>query len=196
MNDDTTSNGQIGSSSSSTSIRPRLLFGCGGDHSKRYLRWRGDLFRAVSQLNRTDVFASTDMSHDEYNKGFFRSKFCFVVPGDTISTSQATRAMCGGCVPVFVIDDPRILPFADILYYPSFSLLKSIDQLLGPDESSSILIMDRFLQELEQMTTNGTYEVLRRNLHQARDFFNYHRFDGRSPYAMAVLSVAMDRFKT
>jgi hypothetical protein len=104
--------------------------------------------------------------------------------------------MCGGCVPVFVTDDPRNLPFADILYYPSFSLHKSIDQLLGPDESSSILIMDHFLQELEQMTTNGTYVVLRRNLHQARDFFNYHRFDGRSPYAMAVLSVAMDRFKT
>jgi Exostosin family len=199
MNDDATSNDQIGgggSSNSTTSTRPKLLFGCGGDHSKRFLRWRGDIFRAVSQLNRTDVFASTGMSGIDYNKGFFQSKFCFVVPGDTISTSQATRAMCGGCVPVFVIDDLRSLPFANMLNYPSFSLLKSIDQLLGPDESSSIAIMDRFVQELEQMLTNGTYEVLRQNLHHARDFFNYHRFDSRSPYAMAVLSIAMDQFKT
>jgi hypothetical protein len=178
-----------------SSTRPRLLFGCGGEHSERYPLWRHDLFRAVDQLNRSDVFAATGMSWDDYRQGFFLSKFCFVVPGDTISTSQATRAMCGGCVPIFVIlDDLRSLPFSNLLNYRSFSLIKTIDELLGPDnEASSLPLMQKFVQELEEMVIDGTYERLRTNVHRARDFFNSHRFDGRSPYAMAVLAMAMDQ---
>jgi hypothetical protein len=64
--------------------------------------------------------------------------------------------MCGGCVPVFVIYDARSLPFADILYYPSFSLS---DQLLGPDESLSIPIIKPFRAGIGANDDQRTYEL-------------------------------------
>jgi hypothetical protein len=183
-----------------TDDRTRLLFGCGRDHSQRFPQWRHDLFQALDQLNRTDVFAATEMTLDDYQRGFFTSKFCLVVPGDTVSTSQATRALCGGCIPIFVIDDPRTLPFADMLDYQAFSLRKTMDQLLllGYNQGDQRTIirhegMQHLLRELDQIVINGTYHILRNNLNQARDFFNYHRFDQRSPYAMALVAIALDQ---
>jgi hypothetical protein len=75
-----------------------------------------------------------------------------------------------------------------------------MDQLLlqGPNQGDQLTIirhegMQYLLRELEQIVVNGTYQVLRNNLNQARDFFNYHRFDQRSPYAMALVAIALDQ---
>ena len=51
---------------------------------------------------------------EECELGFYKSKFCLIVPGDTTRTSQVSRAMCAGCVPIFVALDFRDLPFSNI----------------------------------------------------------------------------------
>jgi len=129
---------------------------------------------------------------DDYDRTFFTSKFCLVIPGDTTSTSQGARAMCGGCVPVFVAPDYRDLAFANLLDYSKFSVR------LRPHELVTMADYMRLVDHLADLVESGAYEKLRQNVMIARDFFNFHRFTGRSPYAAALTSIMVDfgtRFK-
>jgi hypothetical protein len=134
----------------------------------------------------SDVDVSVHRTKEDYESGFGRSKFCFVIPGDTTATSQATRAMFAGCVPIFVAADFRELPFSNILEYDKFSIrLHGID-ILKPGAAFTLY------HTLQTMVQNGTYEELHANVKIARDFFNYHRFGSRSPYGAALVSMYQD----
>jgi hypothetical protein len=129
---------------------------------------------------------SESRTKKDYRLGFVRAKFCFVIPGDTTATSQATRAMCGGCVPIFIASDFRELPFANILNYDAFSIRVHGIDLLRSGAAEALY------GNLKTMVENGTYAELRSNVMIARDFFNYHRFGSRSPYGAALVSMYQD----
>lgn len=143
-------------------------------------------------VNRTGIDMSSERSREEYDLGFYKSKFCLIIPGDTTGTSQASRAMLAGCVPIFLALDFRDLPFSNILDYNSFSIrihnnyLFTNNSLVDNDRASNLHTM------LEEMVVNGTYDKLKRNVEIARDFFNYHRFGSRSPYGAAFVSMYQD----
>ena len=168
--------------------RSTILYGCGREHkwSKRYKGYREQLPLLFNALDETGIDMSESRPKKEYGEGFGRSKFCFVIPGDTTATSQATRAMCMGCVPIFLSHDFRELPFANVLDYSSFSLRLHLTDLLRPQAAADLY------GDLKAMIRNGTYEELRSNVKIARDFFNYHQFGPRSPYGAALLSMAVD----
>jgi|ERR1712086_208830 len=172
--------------------KTNLIYGCGSEHSKRYQGWRSKLFETFAKLNKTDVDASTKRSKEDYANGFFRSMFCFVVPGDTIATSQATRAMVAGCVPVFLVADFRELPFSNVLDYSQFSIRMHGNDLLLNDQQHSGLRFNaasNLYDRLQSMVTSGEYDRMLGNVRIARDFFNYHRFGSRSPYGLAMVSI-------
>lgn len=168
--------------------RNTILYGCGREHkwSQRYKGYREMLPRLFNALNETGIDMSERRSIEDYREGFGRSKFCFVIPGDTTATSQSTRAMCAGCVPIFLSHDFRELPFANVLDYSSFSLRFHPTDLLRPQAAAD------FFANLKIMIRNGTYEELRSNVRIARDFYNYHQFGPRSPYGASLLSMALD----
>jgi len=176
------------------STKTVLLLGSGNPRSLRYPKLRDNLRIIFSKyLNETeqqDIKIGQRPYHD-YEVLFSQSNFCFVTPGDTTATMQATRAMCGGCVPIFIADDFRQLPFANILDYSTFSLrLHTIDIVHNIEsEAGQKKTVIEFYHQLKEMVANGTYDELKHNVEIARDFFNYHRFGSRSPYGAALVSM-------
>ena len=90
------------------------------------------VFRQLAALNRSDISVSSARTYADYRRGFYTAKFCLVLPGHTSSTSQSSRAILSGCVPVFVQNDETQLPFAALLAYHSFSVRLRIHQAAGP----------------------------------------------------------------
>lgn len=173
--------------------RTNLLYACGSEHSIRYKGFRSMITLLFRSLNRTDVDVSLERTQEDYESGFWRSKFCFVVPGDTTSTSQTTRAMCANCVPIFVSPDFRDLPFSNILDYSTFSLRVHPNDLLnGMDNDAKLVRAESLYVSLQEMISNGTYDRLRTNVAIASDFFRYSRFGSRSPYGASLVSMYQD----
>ena len=129
---------------------------------------------------------SIHRSKDEYNAGFAKSKFCFIIPGDTSATSQSSKAMCSGCVPICILSDFRELPFSNVLEYDAFSLRIQSSDVIKKG------FAENFYNDINELVNNGTYAKLRTNVEIARDFFNYHRFGSRSPYGAALISMYQD----
>jgi hypothetical protein len=172
--------------------RENLVYSCGADHSKIYKGLRSRIPYIFNMLNKTGVDTKLQRTQQEYDLGFYKSKFCFVVPGDTTGTSQSSRAMCAGCVPIFLAMDFRDLPFSNILDYSSFSIRIHSHYFFSNNTSIDYKRALWLYEELSEMVVNGTYDKLRRNVEVARDFFNYHRFGSRSPYGAAFVSMFQD----
>ena len=135
--------------------RINLLYSCGSEHSVRYEGLRSGLPFLFNSLNKTDIDMSTTRTTEDYSAGFWKSKFCFVIPGDTSSTSQATRSMCAGCVPIFVSSDFRDLPFSNILDYNSFSIRVHPSHFFsGLSHSSNQMRALVFYNSLKEMISN------------------------------------------
>jgi hypothetical protein len=166
--------------------RPKLLYSCGFVTSVKYRGLRSQLPKMFNLLKHSDIDMSAKRTEEDYDAGFLRSKFCFVIPGDTTATSQTTKAMCGGCVPIFILNDFRELPFSNVLDYDTFSLRIHID------ETRRNGFAEKFYDDVHEMVSNGTYAQLRSNVKIARDFFNYHRYGSRSPYGALLLSMYQD----
>jgi len=172
-----------------------LLYACGNEHkwSKLYKGLRSGIPAAFNLLNKTDIDMRADgRSPKEYDEGFWKSKFCFVIPGDTTSTSQSSRAMCAGCVPIFIVSDFRDLPFSNILDYSKFSIRYYSSEFATQNENRDLNRAIEVYGYLQEMVLNGTYLELMRNVEIARDFFNYHKFGSRSPYGAALVSMYQD----
>ena len=115
-------------------------------------------------------------------------QYCLIVPGDTASTAMTTRALLGGCVPVFVSDDWRELPFASILNYSAFSVRVHERELVATDGAAALV------HELRATVSDSRYEQLAAGLADARDYFDYARdhHGPRSPFGAALASAVLD----
>jgi len=178
--------------------KENLLYSCGSEHSKRYKGLRSDIPDLFNLIKKPGIdMLEGNRSVKNYEEGFWKSKYCLIIPGDTTGTSQTTRAMCAGCVPIFITSDFRDLPFSNILAYNRFSIRyhsweltpRNITSESGGIDLSGAINMYNSLQE---MISNGTYAELRHHVEIARDFFNYHKFGSRSPYGAALVSMFQD----
>mmetsp|Transcript_14990 Transcript_14990/g.30830 ORF Transcript_14990/g.30830 Transcript_14990/m.30830 type:complete len:467 (-) Transcript_14990:1438-2838(-) len=167
--------------------RETLIFGVGK------IKWgvqfeglRKDIFDAFNNLNKVDIDCKSKRSINEYSEGFSKSKFCLVIPGDTASTSQGTRAVCAKCVPVYIVPDFRDLPYANILDYSTFSVRVLISDLLKEGG------VERLYLELQGLVENGMFRQMKDNLELVGPLFNYHEFGHRSPYLASLLSILED----
>jgi len=179
---------------SSDHMRPKenLIYSCGRDHSFIYKGIRSEVPRIFNSLGKEGIDMSLDRTPEEFELGFFKSKFCFILPGDTTGTVQASRAMLAGCVPIFITRDFRDLPFSNILNYTSFSIRLQHNFLTTDNEDLNRQRATNLYDTLEEMVINGTYDKMRESVEIVRDFFNYHRFGSRSAYGAALLSMYKD----
>ena len=70
------------------------------------------------------------------------SDFCFILPGDTPSTSILYKAVFAGCIPVIFVAFPEQseqLPFYLLLNYSSFSIVVCKDVVFSDEAISSLL---------------------------------------------------------
>lgn len=75
------------------------------------------------------VVGGSNLTADKYEQLALGSDFCLVVPGDTASSSRLYKFIFAGCVPVILISSPRLLPFADLLRWRSFSVIVDVSVL-------------------------------------------------------------------
>ena len=104
--------------------------------------------------------------------------------GDTLSTQQATRAMLSHCVPVFVVHEPRELPFFSLLDYTQFSLTLSVFDFQRPRGEFALIA------RLRRLVQNGAYDAMCANLRAAAGFFDYTRHVPHSPYGALLAEIA------
>lgn len=157
-------------------LRTVLLAGCG--HYRFYGQFkdlRQNVFRRLNALHLPELDVSAFRSHAGYLRAFTSARYCLIIPGDTASTAMSTRAILGGCVPVFVIDEWRELPFARVLDYSLFSVRVRPRSLLCSGCAAG------FVSRLNHTLDDGTYEKLAAGVESARDFFDYAREGPRSP---------------
>ena len=143
------------------------------------------VFRQLAALQRSDVSVSANRTYDDYRLGFHASKFCLVLPGHTSSTSQSTRAILSGCVPVFVQNDESQLPFDALLDYHRFSVRLRIHQAVGPNGG---LAIDRLLRS---HVASGRYEQLLAGVRAVRCFFDYRETGPCSPFGATLVELAL-----
>ena len=175
---------------SSADPRPTLLFGCA--RHKFYGPFGGLRKRIFDVLSKLKLAPLVDVgahrTPEACRAGFYRSKYCLVLPGDTASTASSTRAMLAGCVPVFVVDDWRDLPFAPLLNYSAFSL-----RLHERDVTCAGCAL-RLVERLNASRHgSAAYPQLAAGTAAAADFFDYAHAEGpRSPYGAALASIVLD----
>ncbi|GMH91048.1 hypothetical protein TrVE_jg5021 [Triparma verrucosa] len=164
-----------------------LIFGAGTYKGGIFANLRKSVFDALNSLDKPDVDCSNSREKVAYDKGFANSKFCLVIPGDTASTSQGSRAVCAECVPVYIIPDFRDLPFANVLDYSTFSVRWLMSDFLVEGGA------ERLYLQLHEMVADGTHAKMKENVATVKPLFNFHRFDNKSPYLASLLSILEDQ---
>jgi len=168
-------------------IANRSLLLMGSGKLKRYGMFdqvRSKLFKSFANMMRPDVDARSNWPYDAYKRGFFTAKFCLVLPGDSMSSQQSSRAVLSGCVPVYVVNEERDLFAYSLLEYAQFSVVIHVHEALRLHGAQHLV--DR----LERLVTNGGYQILRRNVQLARRFFDFGQTGPCSPYGAVLAQLA------
>jgi len=140
------------------------------------------IFDSFARLQRREISMSSHRSYEAYRIGFAESKFCMIIPGDTMSTCMLSRSIMSGCVPIIIANEFRDLPFASILNYSKFSLLVHTREI---SQHSWIYAL---LRKVETANYNTYYE----NVIRIQDYFNYDKFTNTSPYHAALQAIVHD----
>lgn len=154
-------------------------------------QWRTTLYQLLMQSRQTDIISSSivakDLSPDKFNDALLTSDFCFVIPGDTPSTSKLYKALFSGCIPVIFVSFPTQLPFHSLVDWSLFSVIVYKDILRMPDSAARI---DNLLSLLRRIREDE--EVLRRwkqRVRRAAPYFDYSRWEYPSVYHLSLLEL-------
>tara|TARA_Y100000741_G_scaffold185452_1_gene140915 strand:+ start:6981 stop:7964 length:984 start_codon:yes stop_codon:yes gene_type:complete len=166
-----------------STLRTNLIYGAG--KNKWYGMFGGmrkRIFESLAHLKRKDVNVSTSRSYEAYRNGFAQSRFCIIIPGDTMSTSMLSRSILSGCVPIIVANEFRDLPFARILNYSSFSILLHIHATKHYSWARHLI---RNIESID-------YRLYYQNVINVQDYFDYEKFTNISPYHAALHAITYD----
>jgi len=149
-----------------------------------FRRWREKAYMYLQNISNSIV--TIDMTEPEFISAMKSSDFCFVFPGDTVSTAKLFKAIFAGCVPVVFISNRELLPFARLLFWERFSILVRKEDLSFKHR------MDGLLQHLHQLR-NSPYHMAKFRLHlqQARLVLDWDRSQWPSVFHLMLLELAL-----
>lgn len=143
-----------------------------GNHRHTNLQFgniRVRVLDAIRRLNAKDVCVNKNVGKD-YVKMLGKSKFCFVLPGDTQGGEKLGMSIMQGCVPVITHHTWKYQPFFEFLNYSKFAVQmpKKFD-------------LKEFVSGLRRLDLN----FYQNYLSKARLWFDYTRYDKTmSPYTL------------
>jgi hypothetical protein len=127
---------------------------------------------------------SKNLSSDEFNRGLLDSDFCFVIPGDTPSTSKLYKAIFSGCIPVIFTSYPSQLPFYHLLDWSTFSIIVLKDYIRSSDKIEQLINYLKDLREDELRLLQ-----YKENLEKVSSLFDYSRTKWPSVYHLSLLEL-------
>uniref|UniRef100_A0AAT9PXS2 Glycosyltransferase-like protein n=1 Tax=Panax notoginseng TaxID=44586 RepID=A0AAT9PXS2_9APIA len=110
--------------------------------------------------NDSEISVNSGHLKTPYADALLGSKFCLHVKGFEVNTARIGDALCYGCVPV-IIANHYDLPFADILYWKSFSVIVATLDI-------------PLLKEVLQGISFDEYLTLQSNVLKVRKHFRWH----------------------
>mmetsp|Transcript_12880 Transcript_12880/g.19365 ORF Transcript_12880/g.19365 Transcript_12880/m.19365 type:complete len:396 (+) Transcript_12880:96-1283(+) len=147
-------------------------------------RWREKAYEYLQ--NTSNSIVTLDMTEPEFIAAMKSSDFCFVFPGDTVSTAKLFKAIFAGCVPVVFISSRELLPFARFLYWERFSILVRKEDLGFKRR------MDELLQHLQRLRESRQHMAsFRFHLQQARLVLDWDRSQWPSVFHLLLLELVL-----
>jgi hypothetical protein len=167
----------------------------GGGENRRV--WRTSLFEKLTKLfpklsdsSSTALTASSasliskNVSSGEFNHGLIDSDFCFIIPGDTPSTSKLYKAIFSGCVPVIFTSFPSQLPFYHFIDWSTFAIIVLKDYIRLSDKIEQLI---NYLKDLRE--DESRLSQYKENLEKAASLFDYSRTKWPSVYHLSLLEL-------
>lgn len=149
----------VRNSSSAPAKRKRLLMLC--TYPVQIVRQR--ILKAFSNIS-ADVFvAPRYVQPSLYDELLRTTTFCFVVRGDSTSSSRFFDALASGCIPI-VVSDWIYLPFQNLIDYSRFCIFVRDSEVMANPH--------KFLQSLRGVSASKVQEM-QEYLFQARFLLDY-----------------------
>lgn len=143
-----------------------------------------DIQSVVQKVSPKEIALFQSMSNRDFIRVMHQSDFCFVIPGDTSSTSKLYKFLFAGCIPVVFISYPSQLPFARFLDWNQFSVVIRKEVLYSRNE------MIKLIERLIRMRSD--FEIMRGfrdRIEEVLPFFDWRRQQWPSVYHMVLLEL-------
>ena len=149
----------------------------GGNDDVR--NWRTKVY---NYLNTYPEMLAVNTFDKDFDSHLVSSDFCFILPGDTASTSKLYKAMFAGCIPVIFYTYMEDLPFFDIVDWKKLAVLVSKHVINIPTE------FHKFLNEIQILRKSGTaLKAFRSAILNASFVFDWSTTSWPSPYHFTLL---------
>eukprot|EP01040_Poterioochromonas_malhamensis_P014917 gene14917-16604_t len=155
-----------------------------GENSRLY---RTSLYESLKEYNAKDSIVSRRMTSYQFDYVMFNSDFCFIIPGDTSSTSKLYKAIFSHCIPVIFISYPSQLPFYHFIKWESFAIIVYKDIIKNSQK------LRQLLDFLSLLRNHNDYmnklNELKRNLFSVSILFDYDKYDYPSVYHLLLMEL-------
>jgi hypothetical protein len=154
-----------------------------GEGTRHY---RTKVYESLKGLYPNTLVANT-MTNYQFDYAMFNSDFCFILPGDTSSTSKLYKAIYANCIPVIFISFSSQLPFSSFLEWKKFSILINKDIIKNSKKFFS------FIDWLDQLRNYHIEKLflLKKNIFLISEFFDYDKYDYPSVYHLTLMELQL-----
>ena len=125
-----------------------------------------------SQIHISDNWWKWSNTPEEFSDTIYRSKFCFIPRGDTLSSRRLFDAISGGCIPIItkLQLENDMVPFSSLLDYNEFCVVVHEFTFIDKKRLSSLI---RELMKLDE----EKYFYFQEKLNEARLYLTYGKTD-------------------
>jgi hypothetical protein len=154
-----------------------------GEGTRRY---RSKVYESLKGVYPNTLVAKS-MTNYQFDYAMFNSDFCFILPGDTSSTSKLYKAIYANCIPVIFVAFSSQLPFSHFIEWKKFAILINKDIIKN---SKKFL---EFIDWLETLRNNHIEKLysLKKNVFLISEFFDYEKYDYPSVYHLTLMELQL-----
>jgi len=125
-----------------------------------------------SEIHISDNWWKWSSTPEEFSNQIYRSKYCFIPRGDTLSSRRLFDAISGGCIPVItrLQLENGMVPFSDLIDYSKFCVVVHESTFL---DKKRLVTLVRELMKIDE----EKYLFFQENLKEARLQLTYGKID-------------------
>lgn len=116
------------------------------------------------QLHDKSILFSESVGYLKYNEILNRSIFALAPRGYGYTSFRIYEALLAGCIPIYIWDDKKVLPYTDVLDWNSISIIvnsSEIDQIPKLMSEVDISVMQNNISKVREMFTfTGSFDYV------------------------------------
>jgi hypothetical protein len=151
----------------------------GGENTRRY---RSVVFDQLKDF--PGALVSKSMTNYQFDYGMLNADFCFILPGDTSSTSKLYKAIYSNCIPVIFLSYPSQLPFHHFVDWKKFTIIVYKDVIRN---SEKLFAFIEYLRNIRENRERLHY--MKKGIFLMSEFFDYEKYDYPSVYHLTLMEL-------